>query len=42
VKSIDIKPLLLVPLLALALIVLPFIGSPSTWVTLTVAGWPWA
>ena len=35
-KSIDIKPLLLVPLLALA--VLPFIGSPSTWVTLTVAG----
>lgn len=32
----DWKPLALVPLLAL--LVLPFIGSPSTWVTLTVAG----
>jgi branched-chain amino acid transport system permease protein len=32
----DWKPLALVPLLAL--IVLPFIGSPSTWLTLTVAG----
>jgi branched-chain amino acid transport system permease protein len=29
-------PLLLVP--ALALLALPFVGSPSTWVTLTVAG----
>ncbi|WP_298928770.1 branched-chain amino acid ABC transporter permease [uncultured Ramlibacter sp.] len=36
VKDIDWKPLALVPLLAL--IVLPFIGSGSTWVTLTVAG----
>jgi branched-chain amino acid transport system permease protein len=39
-KSFDIdfdwKPLALVP--ALALLVLPFIGSGSTWVTLTVAG----
>ena len=32
----DWKPLLLVPLLALA--VVPFIGSSSTWLTLTVAG----
>jgi branched-chain amino acid transport system permease protein len=32
----DWKPLALAPLLAL--IVLPFIGSPSTWLTLTVAG----
>ncbi|WBY01612.1 branched-chain amino acid ABC transporter permease [Ramlibacter tataouinensis] len=32
----DWKPLVLVPLLAL--LVLPFIGSSSTWVTLTVAG----
>jgi branched-chain amino acid transport system permease protein len=32
----DGLPLALVPVLALAL--LPFIGSPSTWVTLTVAG----
>ena len=32
----DWKPLALVPVLALA--VLPFIGSVSTWVTLTVAG----
>ncbi|MBC7622502.1 MAG: branched-chain amino acid ABC transporter permease [Aeromicrobium sp.] len=32
----DWKPLLLVP--ALALLVLPAIGSPSTWLTLTVAG----
>ena len=32
----DWKPLLLVPVLALA--VLPFIGSTSTWLTLTVAG----
>jgi branched-chain amino acid transport system permease protein len=37
-KNIDFdwKPLALVP--ALALLVLPFIGSGSTWVTLTVAG----
>ena len=35
-KDFDWKPLALVPLLAL--LVLPFIGSPSTWVTLTVAG----
>jgi branched-chain amino acid transport system permease protein len=34
--SIDWKPLALVPLLAV--LVLPFIGSTSTWVTLTVAG----
>ena len=32
----DWKPLALVPVLAL--LVLPLIGSPSTWVTLTVAG----
>lgn len=32
----DTRPLWLVPLLALA--VLPFIGSGSTWVTLTIAG----
>ena len=32
----DWKPLALVPVLAL--VVLPFIGSPSTWLTLTVAG----
>ena len=32
----DWKPLLLVP--ALALLVMPAIGSPSTWLTLTVAG----
>jgi len=32
----DWKPLLLVPVLAL--LVFPFIGSPSTWLTLTVAG----
>ncbi len=32
----DWKPLAMVPVLAL--VVLPFIGSPSTWVTLTVAG----
>ena len=35
-KDFDWKPLALVPLLAL--IVLPFIGSSSTWLTLTVAG----
>ncbi|MDO8698921.1 MAG: branched-chain amino acid ABC transporter permease [Rhodoferax sp.] len=37
-KQIDFdwKPLALVPLLAL--LVFPFIGSPSTWLTLTVAG----
>ena len=35
-KDMDWKPLALVP--ALALLVLPFIGSGSTWVTLTVAG----
>jgi branched-chain amino acid transport system permease protein len=34
--NFDWKPLVLVPLLAL--LVLPFIGSASTWVTLTVAG----
>jgi len=32
----DWKPLVLVPLLAV--LVMPFIGSPSTWLTLTVAG----
>ena len=32
----DWKPLVLVPLLAM--LVMPFIGSTSTWVTLTVAG----
>ena len=35
-KTIDWKPLALVPLLAL--LALPLIGSGSTWVTLTVAG----
>src|SRR3954465_8647178 len=37
-KNIDFdwKPLALIP--ALALLVFPFIGSGSTWVTLTVAG----
>ena len=35
-KDRDWLPMALVPLLALA--VLPFIGSASTWVTLTVAG----
>ena len=35
-RTLDWKPLVLVPLLALA--VLPLIGSPSTWLTLTVAG----
>jgi branched-chain amino acid transport system permease protein len=35
-KDLDWKPLALVP--ALALLVLPFVGSPATWVTLTVAG----
>lgn len=35
-KDFDWKPLALVPLLAL--LVLPFIGSGSTWLTLTVAG----
>ena len=35
-RDLDWKPLALVPLLAL--LVLPFIGSASTWVTLTVAG----
>jgi branched-chain amino acid transport system permease protein len=34
--NFDWKPLVLVPLLAL--IVLPLIGAPSTWLTLTVAG----
>ena len=34
-RDFDWKPLALVP--ALALLVLPFIGSPSTWLTLTVA-----
>ncbi len=36
IKDIDLKPLLLVPALAVAL--LPFMGSVSTWLTLTVAG----
>ena len=36
----DWKPLALVPLLALA--ALPLVGSGSTWITLTVAGLPWA
>jgi branched-chain amino acid transport system permease protein len=35
-KELDWKPLALAPVLAL--VVLPFIGSASTWVTLTVAG----
>jgi branched-chain amino acid transport system permease protein len=35
-KDLDWKPLALVPVLSL--VVLPFIGSASTWVTLTVAG----
>lgn len=35
-KDLDWKPLALVPVLAL--LVLPFVGSPATWVTLTVAG----
>lgn len=35
-RDLDWKPLALVPLLAL--VVLPLIGSPSTWLTLTVAG----
>jgi branched-chain amino acid transport system permease protein len=35
-KDFDWKPLALVPVLAL--LVLPFIGSASTWLTLTVAG----
>jgi len=34
--TFDWKPLVLVPLLAV--LVLPFIGSPSTWLTLTIAG----
>jgi branched-chain amino acid transport system permease protein len=35
-SDVDWKPLALVP--ALALLVFPFVGSGSTWVTLTVAG----
>jgi branched-chain amino acid transport system permease protein len=35
-KDLDWKPMALVPVLAF--LVLPFIGSGSTWVTLTVAG----
>ena len=35
-SDFDWKPIALVPLLAL--IVFPLIGSPSTWLTLTVAG----
>ncbi len=35
-QELDWKPVALVPLLALA--VLPLVGSPSTWLTLTVAG----
>jgi branched-chain amino acid transport system permease protein len=34
--NFDWKPLALVPLLAL--LVLPFVGSASTWLTLTIAG----
>ena len=34
--DIDYKPLLMVPVLAL--VALPLVGSPSTWLTLTVAG----
>ena len=34
--QLDLKPLALVPLLAL--VALPLVGTPSTWVTLTVAG----
>ena len=36
IVEMDWKPLALVPVLAL--VVLPFVGSPSTWLTLTVAG----
>ena len=39
-RDFDWKPLALVP--ALALLVLPFIGSPSTWLTARWRGWPWA
>ncbi len=35
-QDFDVKPLLLVPLLAL--VALPLVGSGSTWLTLTVAG----
>jgi branched-chain amino acid transport system permease protein len=35
-KDLDWKPLALVPLLAL--VVFPFVGSMSTWLTLTIAG----
>ena len=35
-KDLDVRPLCLVPLLAL--LVLPLVGSTSTWLTLTVAG----
>ena len=35
-KDMDWKPMALVPVLALA--ALPAIGSPATWLTLTVAG----
>jgi branched-chain amino acid transport system permease protein len=35
-KDLDVRPLWLVPLLAL--LVLPLVGSTSTWLTLTVAG----
>lgn len=35
-KDIELRPLLLVPVLAL--LALPLVGSPSTWLTLTVAG----
>src|SRR5690349_22628714 len=35
-KDFDWKPLALVPVLAV--LVLPFVGSPSAWLTLTVAG----
>ncbi|UUZ49547.1 hypothetical protein LP420_04525 [Massilia sp. B-10] len=37
----DLAPLLLVPVLMLAM--LPLVGSFPTWVTLTIAlPWPWA
>ena len=35
-KDMDVRPLLLVPVLAL--LALPLVGSGSTWLTLTVAG----
>ena len=35
-KDMDVRPLLLVPVLAL--LAWPLVGSGSTWLTLTVAG----